>query len=60
MEKDKNILASIKKSIEDENVSYGEIAYLYSHQEDVKQYGDIVLAEWAGITEDEWNERENA
>lgn len=57
MEKDKNILASIKKSIENENVSYGEIAYLCSHQDEVKQFGDIELAQWAGIPEDEWNER---
>lgn len=57
MKEHENILASIKQSIEDENVSYGEIAYLCSHQDEVKQFGDIELAQWAGITEDEWNER---
>lgn len=49
-------LETIKKSIEEENVSYGELAYLAAHKDDVLKSGDVVLAEWAGISEDEWRE----
>lgn len=47
-----NNLAIIKKSIADGNVSYDEIAYLNNHQNAVLQDGDIELAQWAGISED--------
>jgi len=42
-------LAEIKKSIENENISYGEIAELQSLKKYIKD--DVVLAEWAGIPE---------
>ena len=48
-------LKSIKEAIDNEDVSYGEIHYLQSHQQDVMDYGDIVLAQWAGISEVQWN-----
>ena len=47
-------LNSIKKSIENESVSYGELAYLESHKQDILELGDIVLAQWGGISEVEW------
>lgn len=54
----KNQLASIRKSIDSETVSYGEIAELqdiaYSHP--AMFASDPVLAQWAGISEQEWNQ----
>jgi hypothetical protein len=43
-------LESIRRSIEDENVSYGEIAELQSLAEHIDP-SDVVLREWAGIPE---------
>ena len=51
-------LDSIKESIENERISYGEIFYLQSHQQDVLEYGDINMAQWADISEEEWNRGE--
>lgn len=51
-------LDSIKESIENECISYGEIFYLQSHQQDVLEYGDINMAQWADISEEEWNNGE--
>lgn len=51
----KKILNQIKNNIKNECVSYGEIAYLQAHQKDVLETGDIELAEWAGIPEEEYN-----
>lgn len=48
-------LLEIKKSIENENVSYAELAYLESHKQQVLNTGDIELCQWAGITEEEYN-----
>lgn len=48
-------LDSIKKNIQKERVSYAEIAYLQSHKNEIKKRGDIELAQWAGISEREWN-----
>jgi len=48
-------LQEIKKSIQDECVSQGEIAYLESHKQEVLDTGDIELCQWAGITEEEYN-----
>lgn len=48
-------LKSIKKAIENEGVSYGEILYLQEHQDEVLKSGDIELAQWAGISERRWN-----
>ena len=49
-------LMSIKQSIQNENVSYSEIAYLQSHKAEIKAIDDIELAQWAGMSEQEWNE----
>lgn len=49
-------LEHIRNEINKENVSYSEILYLQNHQDEVKELGDIVLAQWAGIKEEEWNE----
>lgn len=43
-------LASIRQSIEDESVSYGEIAELQSLVEHIDP-GDILLLQWAGVPE---------
>ena len=48
-------LREIKKSIKNENISYGEINYLQGHQNEVLKSGDIELAQWAGISESRWN-----
>lgn len=51
----KQRLNSIRAAIDAESVSLGELVYLSEHKKDVMAYGDIVLAEWAGIDEAEWN-----
>lgn len=48
-------LNSIREEIEKESVSYGEIAYLQDHKQEVLETGDILLCQWAGISEDEYN-----
>jgi polyhydroxyalkanoate synthesis regulator phasin len=45
-------LDEIKKSIEKENISYGEIAELQTLIEYIDD-GDVVLLEWAGVPEGE-------
>lgn len=52
-------LRSIKKSIKNENVSWGELSYLEDHKKEILNSGDIELAQWAGISEDEWNKKWN-
>ena len=47
-------LNSIREEIEKEQVSYGELAYLEDHKQEILDMEDIVLAQWAGISEDEW------
>lgn len=49
-------LMSIKESIRNENISFSEIFYLKEHKAEIKAIGDIELAQWAGISEEEWNE----
>ena len=46
-------IESVLQSIEDECVSYGEIAFLQAHQEEVKTLfpDEPILWEWAGIPE---------
>ena len=39
----KNALDDIKKSIDDECVSFGELAFLEDHKQEVLEYGDITL-----------------
>lgn len=51
-------LKSIKKSIVDENISYGEIIWLQNHKQEVLDSDDMILAQWAGISEEEWNKKE--
>lgn len=47
----KERLESIRQSIEDENISYSEIAELQSLAEHIDP-GDMLLREWAGIPEE--------
>jgi hypothetical protein len=54
----KKELESIKKNIEAECISQGEIAYLVEHQQDILELEDIELAQWAGISEAEWDRGE--
>ena len=46
-------LQAILDAIENESVSYGEIAFLQAHQEEVKTLfpDNLTLWEWAGIEE---------
>ena len=46
----KKQLYSIRKAIENENVSYGEIAFLQAHVKYISK-DDILLLEWAGVEE---------
>ena len=48
------MLDSIQESIANENVSYDEIVWFQSHRDEVKVFGNELLAEWAGISEDEF------
>lgn len=49
-------LNRLAKAIQnEEDLSYGEIAFLQDHQKEIYELGDIVLAEWAGIPEDVWS-----
>ena len=49
-------LTRLKNTIYNEKgISYGELHFLQFHKQEVLDYGDIRLAEWAGITEEEWN-----
>lgn len=49
-------LRGIRRAIDKEEVSYEELAYLTAHRQEVLAFGDIVLAESAGISEDEWRD----
>ena len=51
-------LQEILNSIENEDVSYSEIAYLQSHKQEVLNTGNAILCEWARITEEEYNRGE--
>lgn len=51
-------LTRLKNAIyNEEDISYDEILFLQCHQQEVLEYGDIRLAEWSGITEEEWNNK---
>lgn len=52
-------LAEIKQSILDENISYEELVYLQNHLDEVYDSDDILLAQWAGISEKDWNQHNN-
>lgn len=51
----REIIEGIRDDIENECVSYGGIIYLQAHQDEVLEMGDPVLAEWAGIPEEKFN-----
>ena len=50
----KKELKRIKKEIEKEQISYAEIFFLQEHQKEIIEMGDVRLAEWAGIPEEEF------
>ena len=55
-EKTKQLLdeiRTIRKAIDANNVSYGEISYLYGARYYIKKYfgGDMILRQWAGMKE---------
>ena len=52
----KQKLESIRKAIIAENISYGEIAELVDLKDHIEP-GDVLLAEWAGIPEEEFSKR---
>lgn len=52
-------LVEIKQSILDEDVSYEELVYLQNHLDEVYDSNDILLAQWAGISEKDWNQHNN-
>ena len=47
---------SIRESIQDECISYREIAYLQDHA-DLIDDDDVELLQWAGVSEEEYNKR---
>ncbi len=49
----KDRLEYLREQIENECISYGEIVELQSLAEYIDE-DDVVLAEWAGISEDDW------
>jgi len=53
-----NRIADIRKSIDSETVSYGEIAELQdiAHSNPAMFEDDPILAQWAGIPEQKWNQ----
>ena len=54
-------LERISKAIEnEEDISYGELFFLQNHKKEIREMGDIRLAEFAGIPENEWNENHKA
>ena len=48
-------LRKIKRAILNENVSYEELVILQGYRNEILKSGDTVLAEWAGITEEDFN-----
>ena len=53
-------IETIKQSIEREDVSYEELAWLQSHPNEVIATGDATLCEWAGIDEDTFHKYQEA
>ena len=51
----KQRLEEIRQSIENENVSYSELAEL-ADLVDYIEYDDVVLLEWAGVDEETYNQ----
>lgn len=53
-------LSRISKILQkDLSLYYSDLAFLYEHQAEIKDYfpDDLLLWQWAGIPETEWNER---
>ena len=48
-------LEYLRGEIEKESISYGEIAELQDYRKEILELGDIELAQWSGLTEEEWN-----
>ena len=48
MEKIKKRLEELRQAIQNENISYGEIAELQSLAEHIDK-GDVLLLQWAGV-----------
>lgn len=48
-------LKYLRGEIEKERISYGEIAELQNYKKEIIKSGDVLLAEWAGIPEKEFN-----
>ena len=42
---------------QEQELSYSELAFLSEHKKEIIEFGDIWLAEWAGVTEREFNEK---
>ncbi len=57
-QKIKERLQYLRGEIEAERISYGEIAELQSLREYIHD-DDVLLLEWAGVSEEEYNERHN-
>ena len=51
----KDRLEYLRGEIEKECISYGEIAELQSYKKEIIASNDLLLAEWAGIPEHEYN-----
>ena len=50
----KQQLEEIRREIDAERVSMGEVMFLRAHWREIYQMGDIVLAQWADIPEWRW------
>ena len=50
----------LRNAIDNENISYGELAELQNYKPEILASGDVQLAEWAGIPEEEFQAYENA
>lgn len=53
----KTRLEYLRGEIEAERISYSEIAELQDYHKEIYELDDVVLAEWAGISEDDWNKQ---
>lgn len=49
-----NEILRIRKLIEEESVSWGDIIFLQEHQTEIKNWfgDDLMLCQWAGIDEE--------
>ena len=54
-EQNTECLAQIRKSILAEEVDTDEIIWLQDHKQEVLETNDTILCQWAGITEEEYN-----